>query len=218
MVVVGVDFLSKFIISGFQSFRALAPDVCKPFDAERCGLNLGEAAATIIFGKDTEDKPAQARLVCGAIRNDATHISAPSRTGEGCCRAIRNVLCDGQPTADDIAFICAHGTATPYNDAMEANAIYRAGLGSVAVNSLKSLFGHTLGAAGVLETIVSVKALGRGIVLPTLNCNNPEQLIIDNQSFSLNITKTITHTDKKYFLKTLSGFGGVNAALLFEKY
>ena len=101
---------------------------------------------------------------------------------------------------------------------MEANAIYRAGLSSVAVNSLKSLFGHTLGAAGVLETIVSVEALGRGIVLPMLNCNNPEQLIIDNQPFSLNITKTITHTDKKYFLKTLSGFGGVNAALLFEKY
>lgn len=218
VVVVGVDFLSKFIISGFQSFRALATDVCKPFDAERCGLNLGEAAATIIFGKDTDDKPAQARLICGAIRNDATHISAPSRTGEGCCRAIRNVLCGGQQTADDIAFICTHGTATPYNDAMEANAIYRAGLGSVAVNSLKSLFGHTLGAAGVLETIVSVEALGRGIVLPTLNCNNPEQLIIDNQSFLLNITNTITHTDKKYFLKTLSGFGGVNAALLFEKY
>jgi len=83
---------------------------------------------------------------------------------------------------------------------------------------LKSLFGHTLGAAGVLETIVSVEALGRGIVLPTLNCNNPEQLVVDNQPFSLNITKTITHTDKKYFLKTLSGFGGVNAALLFEKY
>lgn len=217
-VVVGMDFLSKFIISGFMSFKALAPTLCKPFDADRCGLNLGEAAATIIFGKATDYPPTGTHLINGAIRNDATHISAPSRVGEGSRRAIDHTLKSEGIAPCDIAFVSAHGTATPYNDAMEANAIQRTGLGDVPVNSLKSYFGHTLGAAGVLETIISAKALEHNLILPTLNCDTPEQIVIDDEPFSLNIPKEATYTDKKYFLKTLSGFGGINAALLLRKY
>jgi len=95
-VVVGVDFLSKFIISGFQSFKALSPELCKPFDKERCGLNLGEAAATMICLRDTRLLDTRHKTVFslenGAIRNDATHISAPSRTGEGSFRALNYIL------------------------------------------------------------------------------------------------------------------------------
>jgi len=93
-VVVGVDFLSKFIISGFQSFKALSPELCKPFDKDRCGLNLGEAAATMIFsgGVKGVKELKGVKLVAGAVRNDAGHISAPSRTGEGSFRALQSIL------------------------------------------------------------------------------------------------------------------------------
>jgi len=246
-VVVGVDFLSKFIISGFQSFKALSPELCRPFDKERCGLNLGEAAATIIFGKcdmrnttsdmrcatcDKEqsqiaNRKSQIVLLSGAIRNDANHISAPSRTGEGSYRALQYVL--SQDATSDmryeteeiahrtshIAFINAHGTSTPYNDAMEVNAIVRAGLENVPVNSLKAFFGHTLGAAGILESIISIQALSEGTILKSLGFEENEQLTINNEQFTLNVCQENMATDKKYFVKMMSGFGGVNAALLF---
>jgi len=208
-VVVGVDFLSKFIISGFQSFKALSPEPCRPFDKDRCGLNLGEAAATMIMSNEQLTMNNSARLIAGAIRNDANHISAPSRTGEGSIRALKNVL--QNIDVNQIAFINAHGTATPYNDAAEVNAIVRAGLENVPVNSLKPYFGHTLGAAGVLESIISMRALEENMVLKSQN--------FDEQNFEnrINIAKENYFSDKPYFIKMMSGFGGCNAVLLFEK-
>jgi 3-oxoacyl-[acyl-carrier-protein] synthase-1 len=204
-VVAGVDFLSKFIISGFQSFKALSPELCRPFDKDRCGLNLGEAAATVIFSR-VETRHATS-LLNGAIRNDANHISAPSRTGEGSFRALKDISQD--INIKKIAFINAHGTATPYNDAMEVTAIVWGGLENVPVNSLKAFFGHTLGAAGVLESIISIKALEENVVLKSMNFDEQD---FENQ---INISKENHFSDKKYFIKMLSGFGGCNAALLF---
>ena len=209
-VVAGVDFLSKFIISGFQSFKALTPELCQPFDKDRCGLNLGEAAATIIFSR-VETRCATS-LLNGAIRNDANHISAPSRTGEGCFRALYSILhTQYSIPPEEIAFISAHGTATPYNDAMEVNAIVRAGLENVPVNSLKAFFGHTLGAAGILESIISMKAFEENMALKSINFNEQD---FENK---INILKENHISDKKYFIKMMSGFGGVNAVLLFGK-
>ena len=209
-VVVGVDFLSKFIISGFQSFKALSPELCRPFDKDRCGLNLGEAAATIIYAKNAKNIASKTvKLLNGAIRNDANHISAPSRTGEGSFRALKNVL-EGIDI-EQIAFINAHGTATPYNDASEVHAIVRAGLENVPVNSLKSIFGHTLGAAGMLESIISMRALEENIVLKSHN--------FDEQDFEnkINIARENHFSDKQYFVKMMSGFGGGNVALVFHR-
>jgi len=206
-VVAGVDFLSKFIISGFQSFKALAPDLCRPFDKNRSGLNLGEAAATMIFQKQSAANSNSVVLAAGCVRNDANHISAPSRTGEGCLRALKNIL--QNIDKQEIAFINAHGTATAYNDAMESAAITRAGLAAIPVNSLKAHFGHTLGTAGVLESIISVQALMEKTVLKSLNYSEQS---FDNQ---INVATEHRMSDKKYFVKLLSGFGGVNAALLF---
>jgi 3-oxoacyl-[acyl-carrier-protein] synthase-1 len=215
-VVVGADFLSKFIISGFQSFKALSPELCKPFDKNRMGLNLGEAAACVIAGlsrnsSKNESIPAFAGMMlrAGAIRNDATHISAPSRTGEGSYRGLSSILQIVDKA--QIAFISAHGTATPYNDAMEAIALVRADLADVPVNSLKAFFGHTLGAAGVLESIISMKALSENLILKSLN------FVEQNFESKINISIENQRTDKKYFIKMLSGFGGCNATLLFEK-
>lgn len=208
-VVIGADVLSKFIISGFQSFKALSPERCRPFDADRTGLNLGEAATTIVYARDRGDIPAGRpciALAAGAICNDANHISGPSRTAEGLFSAVTQVL-DGFD-ANDIAFVNAHGTATRYNDDMESVAMERAHLTDIPVNSLKGYFGHTLGAAGILEVILSTQQLLHHRVLRTVGCENP------GTAAAVKVTMAQESTDKTAFLKMISGFGGGNAALL----
>jgi 3-oxoacyl-[acyl-carrier-protein] synthase-1 len=204
-VVTGADMLSRFIISGFASFKALSPDRCRPFDALHDGLNLGEAASTIIYQRADMHGVA---LVGGAVCNDANHISGPSRTGEGSFLALQSVT-NGLDTTE-IAFINAHGTATVYNDRMEAVAIARAGLDSVPVNGLKGHFGHTLGAAGVLESVISSHAAADRTILPTLGFE------AGDADSTLHIATRAARTEKPYFIKMLSGFGGCNTALLFR--
>ncbi|MDR2449726.1 MAG: beta-ketoacyl synthase [Prevotellaceae bacterium] len=209
-VVTGVDLLSKFVASGFQSLKALSTEVCRPFDVARSGLNLGEAAATLIYKRAPAGDKEDIVLLQGAIRNDANHISGPSKTGEGSFLALKAIL-ENTAAAGDLAFINAHGTATSYNDRMESIAITRAGLNTAPVNSLKGYFGHTLGAAGVLESIISMQALRDGVVLPAYGFENGEQ------EYPLKVARTISPAEKSHFVKTLSGFGGCNAALLFKK-
>ena len=209
VVTVGADVQSAFIVSGFQSFKALSVDPCKPFDANRTGLNLGDAAATIIYTRKDKINENDWVACRGAIRNDANHISGPSRTGEGSYRALKAVLGDMNP--EKLAFINTHGTATLYNDEMESVAVERAGLAQVPVNGLKGYYGHTMGAAGILETILSMQALDDNNVLATrgfetLGVTHP--LVLSNQN---------QPTDKRAFIKLLSGFGGCNAALLMAK-
>lgn len=210
-VVVGAETLSKFIISGFQSFKALSQERCMPFDANRCGLNLGEAAAAIVYtlGDDNTVLPDNTLILkAGAISNDANHISGPSRTGEGLLRAIQKVTQGFNPA--DLAFINAHGTATPYNDDMESVAIARAGLQNTPVNSLKGYFGHTLGAAGILETIMAHQAIQNQTVIGTLGTSTPGTV----EKVNVNLqNQTATGST---FMKLISGFGGSNAALLLE--
>lgn len=208
-VVIGADVQSHFIISGFNSFKALSPEPCKPFDKNRCGLNLGEAAATIVYARRDSIADNEWQAVTGAIRSDANHISGPSRTGEGSYRCLMPLLqhCD----AEDIAFINTHGTATPYNDEMESFAIERAGLSDVPANSLKGYYGHTMGAAGVLETIISMCAVDDNTILPTRGFDNL------GVTHPVNIVAQRGTTAKRAFIKMLSGFGGSNAAMLFRK-
>ena len=208
-VVVGADIQSRFIISGFQSFQALSPAPCKPFDAERRGLNLGEAAAAIVFQRVDQPKAGQWLCRKGAIRNDANHISGPSRTGEGSYRALRTVMAD--VPKDDLAFVNVHGTSTLYNDEMESIAIERAGLLDVPVNSLKGYYGHTMGAAGILEVILSMRAIEDHTVLATRG--------FDRLGVSRHIKVSNVHaaTSKNSFIKLLSGFGGCNAAMAFSR-
>lgn len=209
VIVAGADIQSPFIISGFQSFKALSPEPCKPFDADRHGLNLGDAAATIIYTNKENPSSDEWVAVNGAIRNDANHISGPSREGEGSFRALRAVLKDFDK--EKIAFVNAHGTATPYNDEMESIAIERAGLSQVTVNALKGYYGHTMGAAGVLESILSMRAIDDANILATKGFDRigvTHPLVLSNEN---------KLTDKKAFIKLLSGFGGCNAAILFAK-
>lgn len=200
-IVIGCDVQSEFIISGFQCLHALSPDECRPFDKDRCGLNLGEAAATIVYGKEGNGWAAMS----GAMCNDANHISGPSRTGEGSYRCLQALNID----KEQLAFISVHGTSTLYNDEMESIAIDRASLADVPLFSLKGIYGHTMGAAGVLETILSMQAVEHGVVFGTRGYN---ELGVSRQ---VNISAENRTTDKQSFVKLLSGFGGCNAAMKF---
>lgn len=208
-VVIGCDVLSKFVVSGFQSFKALSQDVCRPYDADRCGLNLGEAVGTIILKTDGEAQEGAWQFTACSIHNDANHISGPSRTGEGLFRVLDDIL--RHVNAEDLAFVNVHGTSTPYNDEMESIAISRAQLSDTPVNGLKAYYGHTLGAAGIIETILSMKAVEDGIVPATKGYERP------GTTHAVNISKEHRRTDKQAFIKILSGFGGCNAGIAYRK-
>jgi len=212
VLVLAGDILSDFILSGFRSLMALSAGVCKPFDLARDGINLGEAAGAAWLTTDAGlAGPDAIRLHPGAVTNDANHISGPSRTGEELALAMRRALDAAAIRPTDVGFISGHGTATVYNDEMESKAIGLAGLQAVPVNSLKAYYGHTLGAAGLIETIVSIRSLRQGLVLPTLGFETPGVTV------PVNICSERLHGSFRHFLKTASGFGGCNAAAVFSK-
>ena len=224
-IVCGADSQNRFIVSGFQSLKAMSDEPCRPFDEERLGLNLGEAAATVILssndsitmsgvkGETAEATSAEScsgwHIVSSAVRNDAFHLSNPSRTGEGSRLAIESVVKGVEK--GDLAVINAHGTATMYNDQMESVAIERAGLGAIPVNALKGIYGHTMGAAGVLETILTMHSLDQSVVLGTPGYAER------GVSGRINIQKTSEMAQGTTFLKIISGFGGCNGAILLSK-
>lgn len=219
-IVCGCDTPRQFILSGFQSLKALSPEPCRPFDMERMGLNLGEAAATLILSKNSIQGNSW-RMGDGFIRNDAFHISTPSKTADGLYLSLQRTLesytkeisstCKQIDMKAHLAFINAHGTATLFNDQMESVAIGRAGLSDLPANAYKSFWGHTMGAAGILETIISMKAIDDDTILGTRGFSEL------GVSGKMNICAENRPTDKKGFIKMLSGFGGCNATIWAAK-
>lgn len=211
-VVCGADCPGRFIISGFQSLNAMSAFSCQPFDIERQGLNLGEAAATVVLGREITTKSVNNgcrrqvwQIGHGYIKNDAYHISSPSKTAEGLYEALLKTM--NGIDKRNIAFINAHGTATLFNDQMEAIAIHRAELQDIPVNALKGYVGHTLGAAGIMETILCMKAVDDHTVLGT---RGYEEVGVSGR---IQLSSKHHSTIKTSFIKQLSGFGGCNAAL-----
>lgn len=205
VVVTGSDVITDFVIAGFESFKSMSEIACRPFDIDRDGLSLGEGAGTLLVTNQTEK--GSVKLVSGSSANDANHISGPSRTGEGLYLAGKKTLMG----TTDIDFISAHGTATPYNDDMESHAINRLNLSNVPVNSLKGYFGHTLGAAGIIETIITKHSMLNNRIYSSIGLTRqgtvqPINAVMD--SYDMNLSRC---------LKLASGFGGCNAALLLEK-
>lgn len=211
VVVVGADLITRFILSGFQSFHAVSDVLCKPFDANRNGINLGEAAASVVLSTKPSAEAAPIIVSGGGVSNDANHISGPSRTGEELFMAIGHAMKEAGVAAEAIDFISAHGTATVYNDDMESRALNLAGLESVPVNSLKGYYGHTLGAAGLLETVIGIESLNNQVIIPTLGFETPGTVE------PIHVCSTLTRKPVNVFLKTASGFGGCNAAIVVQK-
>lgn len=225
--VVAGDEISEFVISGFNSFQAIGSGICKPYDKNRDGINIGEAAAAVYItghcrqteALRTEFRSDEAisnekfrfKISGDSAINDANHISGPSRTGDGLFASIKNAMAEARVSAAEIDFISAHGTATIYNDEMEAIAFNRMGLQDIPLNSLKAYYGHCLGASGLLESIISMESALNNTLISSKNfeetgTSQPLNIIRENQSAEI-----------KYILKTASGFGGCNAAIVLEK-
>lgn len=185
--------------------------LCRPYDAARDGLTLGEAGGAVLLTADRGLSATGVTVAGGGISNDANHISAPSRTGDGLAFAIRAALREASLGAAAIGMVNPHGTATLYNDEMESRALHLAGLCGTPCNSLKPYFGHTLGASGVIESIVTVHGLAEGSVFGVkgyAECGVP---------YPLNISAEHRTTRTDAALKTASGFGGCNAAAVFRR-
>jgi len=211
VVVTGGDVVTPFIVSGFDCLKAIDPEPCRPFDASRKGLSLGEGAGTIVLsGQIPAEGPVIIEIASGSSSNDANHISGPSRTGEGLLRSIEKTL--GNRSVDEVDFINAHGTGTLFNDEMESIAFSRCHLANKPVNSLKGYLGHTLGAAGIIETILSCRALEENILVKSYGYSQ------QGTSMALNMIAETTAAEIKSCLKTSSGFGGTNATILISKY
>lgn len=210
ILVAGGDLLTRFVVTGFQSFKSISPEICRPYDQARDGLSLGEACGAVLVTSDRqwvkEDRPTL--IEGGAITNDANHISGPSRTGDGLYYAIHQAMREARRKPEDISFVNAHGTATPYNDEMESKALHWAGLNTVPLNSMKSYWGHTLGASGIIEVIACMEELQSGKVFGTLGyetCGIP---------YPLSLSAVHQSVSMSHCVKTASGFGGCNAAIV----
>lgn len=220
IIVSGVDILTHFVVSGFQSFKAISNEVAKPYDAKRDGISLGEGCGTVVLSNNkslavtmsgVEGQASSIIVSGGASSNDANHISGPSRTGDGLFLAIDKTLKESNVKASEVSYISGHGTATLYNDEMESLAVTDAHLANVPMNSLKSYFGHTLGAAGLIESIIGIHSMRENTLIGTFNfC----ELGVTKP---INIIKNTESAVVNNCLKTAAGFGGCNAAVFFQK-
>jgi len=210
VVVVGVDHLSAFVVAGFTALKAIDPAGCRPFDRDRCGLTPGEAGAAIVLVRG-DRAPASAITLRGwGSSNDANHLTGPSRDGSGLALAIRAALDSAGLQPSDIDYINAHGTGTPYNDAMESLAL-RTIFGETCppISGLKGMLGHTLGAAGVLETIAC------GIALQEQLLPGTPRLSAAAEGVPASLVREPRPANGlRRILKLNTGFGGVNSALV----
>lgn len=211
-----LDIVTEFIFSGFSALRALSPNACRPFDKDREGLTLGEGAAALLLMSPERARRDRrndfGRILGWGIANDATHITAPARDGRGLVQAIRDALRFSGTLPDQISAICAHGTGTVYNDLMEMVAFRKAFPGrQVPAFSPKGAIGHTLGAAGAIETILGLRALAAGKIPPTVGLAAPMP-----EAAGM-VSPDPVSVSGHYLLTTNSGFGGINAALVLGR-
>jgi 3-oxoacyl-(acyl-carrier-protein) synthase len=212
-LVVGVDLLSHFVLAGFTSLKSLDPEGCRPFDQNRVGLTIGEAGAAILMTRPPPDCGPGWRLTGWGSSNDANHLTGPSRDGSGLALAMQRTLTAAALDPDEITYLHAHGTGTPYNDAMEAHAIRRVFADALPrFSSSKGLFGHTLGAAGVLETLLCLNALDDGWLPGTPRLADPDPLTPPTV-----LREPLPVAAPHSFMKVNCGFGGANAAVVLRK-
>jgi 3-oxoacyl-[acyl-carrier-protein] synthase-1 len=210
----GTDALTRFTLNGFHALEILSPTGCRPFDRNRNGLTIGEAAAFVILESETTADPG--RIICEvtgyANVNEAYHATASTVEGIGAAMAMRKSLESAALKASDISYINAHGTGTEINDLSEGKAIEAIFGSSVPpVSSTKGFTGHTLGAAGAVEAVFSALAIKNQIVLPGINFSEPMPEI--NFSPQTKVSSLpINHVMSNSF-----GFGGSNTTLIFSR-
>lgn len=211
--VTGVDLISHFVLAGFTSLKSLDPEGCRPFDKARVGLSLGEGAATVVLARRDVAPTAKALLTGWGSSNDANHLTGPSRDGAGLALAISRALAKAGVAPADVGYVNAHGTGTAYNDNMEALALARVfGEGVPPFSSSKGMLGHTLGAAGVLETILCLLALEKQTLPGTPRLGDPDPVAPPSV-----LREPRRCVGLRRILKVNCGFAGTNAAVVLER-
>jgi 3-oxoacyl-[acyl-carrier-protein] synthase II len=210
----GYDALSELVFVGFDSLQAATPEKCRPFDAVRSGLVLGEAAALLAL-ENLEQAQARgaeilAEITGYGISTDNHHLTQPHPSGIGPRQAMERALESAGLTPQAIGYVNAHGTATPFNDAAEGKAIMEL-LGRVPVSSTKAMMGHSLGAAGAIEAVVTILALREGFLPANINFR-----VLD-PAFDLEIVaNAVRPAVVKAALSNSFGFGGTNASIVIQ--
>jgi len=214
--------ITQMGLSGFQNMKALSTRnddparASRPFDAERDGFVLSEGAGLLVLEELEHARKRGARIYCEILgfgaSADAGHITQPDDQGTGAARAMSDALADAQLNAGDIGYINAHGTSTPLGDKAETQAIKRVFVEHakrVSISSTKSQLGHSLGASGGIELVVTVKALSHGAIPPTINLTNPDP------DCDLDYTPNMAHERRfAYAMSNSFGFGGHNASVI----
>jgi 3-oxoacyl-[acyl-carrier-protein] synthase II len=210
----GYDAISELVFVGFDSLQASTPDRCRPFDSERTGMVLGEGAAILALenleSAQTRGATILAEVVGYGISTDNHHLTQPNPSGSGPRQAMEGALASAGIRAEEIDYINAHGTATPFNDAAEGKAIAEL-FKSVPVSSTKGMMGHSLGAAGAIEAIISLLALQHQFLPPNINFRQGDA------ELDLNIVANTTQTGRvQTVLSNSFGFGGTNASVIMR--
>jgi 3-oxoacyl-[acyl-carrier-protein] synthase II len=210
----GYDALSELVFVGFDSLQASTPERCRPFDRERTGLVLGEGAAILLLENLDSARARGAKIVAEiigyGISTDNHHLTQPNPSGSGPRQAMEGALQSARISASEIDYINAHGTATPFNDAAEGKAIADL-FENVAVSSTKGMMGHSLGAAGAIEAIVSILALQKQFLPPNINFRSGDA------GLDLNIVANSSQPGNvRTVLSNSFGFGGTNASVIIR--
>ena len=215
VIVGGVDSLTKFTLNGFNTLMILDKQHCRPFDETRSGLNLGEGAGFLVLESENNIKKNKKEILCEvkgyANTSDAFHQTASSPEGYGACLAMRKALANANLKPSEIDYINCHGTGTPNNDLSEGKAIENIFENNIPkFSSTKAFTGHTLGASGAIEAVLSVLSIKNNLIYPNLN--------FENQISDLKITpvkELIKNIEVKNILSNSFGFGGNNTTLIF---
>ena len=213
----GVDALTRICFMGFNALKLLDPEPCRPFDRERRGMSIGEAAAFVVL-EDAEHARARgakryAELLGSGMTTDAHHVTSPHPDGEGMARAMTLALAAARVPPAAVGYVNAHGTATAQNDRIEALALARVfGEGRVLVSSTKSLVGHTMAAAGTVEAIATVLAMQHGLLPPTAHLTTPDPDVpfdcLPGEARPVAVDVAASNS---------FGFGGQNVTLVFGR-
>ncbi len=210
VLVGGIDSLCHSVLAGFQSLELTSPDPCRPFDAQRNGINLGEAAGYAILTRAADAPAGAVRLAGYGESSDAYHMSQPPPGGEGAQRSMRAALERAGIDGAELGYVNLHGTASQANDMAESQALATLLPPHIFVSSTKGWTGHTLGAAGILETVITLQALESGHLPGTLNLEEPDA------GLAFPVAQHSTERSVQHAMTNSFGFGGNNCSLVFS--
>jgi len=211
VLVGGIDGLCMSILYGFNSLELVSSSLCRPFDRRRDGINIGEGCGYAILMREELQPDSEFALLGYGESSDAYHMSHPHPEGKGAVTAIDQALERAQVPADAIDYVNLHGTASQANDRIEAYALAQRFSEHTLASSTKAWTGHALGAAGILEAVITLQAMRHGLIPGTLNCEEQDP------DAAFGVLTENSHKPISNAMTNSFGFGGNNAVLIFGR-